>query len=105
MTERLSEETRKTVLQPLFDTGWGMVDGRDAICKSFKFSDFTDAFGWMTRVALWAEKWDHHPEWQNTYNRVTVTLTTHSVDGLSTLDAKLARKMDGLFASDKDWGQ
>lgn len=98
MSERLSEETRKTVLQPLFDTGWAMVDGRDAIYKKFVFADFADAFGWMTRAAIWAEKWNHHPEWVNVYKSVEVTLTTHDVDGLSTLDAKLARKMDGLAA-------
>lgn len=102
MTERLSAETRKTVLQPLFDTGWQMVDGRDALQKTFKFADFADAFGWMTRVAIWAEKWNHHPEWQNVYNKVNVTLITHDVDGLSALDAKLARKMDGLFGPKKD---
>jgi 4a-hydroxytetrahydrobiopterin dehydratase len=97
MTEKLSEETRGPLLDPLFDNGWTMVDGRDAIQKQFKFADFVDAFGWMTRVAIWAEKWDHHPEWSNVYNRVTVVLTTHDVDGLSALDAKLARKMDGLI--------
>lgn len=97
MTEKLSDETRKTVMKPLFDTGWAMVEGRDAIVKTFKFADFADAFGWMTQAAIWSEKWDHHPEWQNVYNRVEVTLTTHDVDGLSTLDAKLARKMDGLY--------
>ena len=96
MTEKLSEETRITVLEPLLETGWEMVKGRDAIIKTYKFKDFTEAFGWMTRAALWAEKWGHHPEWFNVYNRVTVTLTTHDVDGLSTLDAKLARKMDAL---------
>ncbi|SDG80798.1 4a-hydroxytetrahydrobiopterin dehydratase [Sulfitobacter delicatus] len=102
MTERLSPETRKTLLQPLFDTGWDMVEGRDAIHKTFKFKDFADAFGWMTRVAIWAEKWNHHPEWHNVYNRVNVTLITHDVDGLSSLDVKLARKMDGLFGAEKD---
>ncbi len=102
MTERLSEETRKTVLQPLFDRGWEMADGRDALHKTFQFADFTDAFGWMTRVAIWAEKWNHHPEWHNVYNKVNVTLITHDVDGLSALDAKLARKMDGLFEPRKD---
>ncbi len=102
MTERLSDETRKTVLKPLLDTGWEMGDGRDALHKTFKFTDFADAFGWMTRVAIWAEKWDHHPEWSNVYNKVDVTLITHDVDGLSTLDAKLARKMDGLFEPKKD---
>jgi 4a-hydroxytetrahydrobiopterin dehydratase len=102
MTERLSDETRKTVLQPLFATGWQMEDGRDAIHKTFKFTDFADAFGWMTRAAIWAEKWGHHPEWSNVYNKVNVSLITHDVDGLSTLDAKLARKMDGLFEPRKD---
>ncbi len=102
MTEQLSEETRKTVLQPLFDTGWQMDSERDAIHKTFKFADFADAFGWMTRAAIWAEKWNHHPEWSNVYNKVNVTLITHDVDGLSALDAKLARKMDRLFSPNKD---
>ncbi len=96
MTEKLSVETRGPLLGPLLENGWEMVEGRDAIVKTFKFADFADAFGWMTRAAIWAEKWNHHPEWENVYNRVTVTLTTHDVDGLSTLDAKLARKMDKL---------
>ncbi|MFK7835171.1 MAG: 4a-hydroxytetrahydrobiopterin dehydratase [Sulfitobacter sp.] len=96
MTERLSQETRHTVLQPLFDTGWEMVQGRDAIHKTFVFADFVEAFGWMTQAAIWAEKWNHHPEWDNVYKTVNVTLTTHDVDGLSALDAKLARKMDSL---------
>ncbi|MCF6431903.1 4a-hydroxytetrahydrobiopterin dehydratase [Leisingera sp. MMG026] len=97
MTEKLSDATRGPLLEPLFATGWEMVEGRDAITKVFKFSNFADAFGWMTRAAIWAEKWNHHPEWSNVYNRVTVVLTTHDVDGVSALDAKLARKMDGLF--------
>jgi 4a-hydroxytetrahydrobiopterin dehydratase len=101
MTEKLSDETRNTVLDPLFDTGWEMVDGRDAIHKTYKFADFADAFGWMARAAIWSEKWDHHPEWFNVYNRVDVTLSTHDVGGLSSLDAKLARKMDGLFDAHK----
>ncbi|UWR22726.1 4a-hydroxytetrahydrobiopterin dehydratase [Sulfitobacter sp. S190] len=96
MTEKLSEETRGPLLDPLLSNGWSMVEDRDAITKTFKFDDFVDAFGWMSRAALWAEKWDHHPEWRNVYNSVEVTLTTHDVDGLSTLDAKLARKLDGL---------
>ncbi|MCE0505516.1 4a-hydroxytetrahydrobiopterin dehydratase [Roseivivax sp. GX 12232] len=96
MTEKLSDTGRKTVLDPLFETGWQMAEGRDAITKTFKFDDFVAAFGWMTRAAFWAEKWDHHPEWSNVYNSVTVTLTTHDVDGLSALDAKLARKLDAL---------
>jgi 4a-hydroxytetrahydrobiopterin dehydratase len=97
MTEILSEEARKLLLEPLFDTGWRMTDGRDAITKTYKFDTFVDAFGWMTRAAMWAEKWNHHPEWRNVYNRVEVELITHDVGGLSALDAKLARKMDGLL--------
>ncbi|MEH6520332.1 4a-hydroxytetrahydrobiopterin dehydratase [Sulfitobacter sp.] len=96
MTEKLSVETRGPLLDPLFQNGWAMVEGRDAIVKTFKFDDFADAFGWMTRAAIWAEKWDHHPDWRNVYNKVIVTLITHDVDGLSTLDAKLARKIDRL---------
>jgi 4a-hydroxytetrahydrobiopterin dehydratase len=96
MNELLSDAARKPLLAPLFQSGWAMVDGRDAIVKQFKFDDFSTAFGWMTRAALWAEKWDHHPEWFNVYNKVTVTLTTHSAGGLSALDAKLARKLDSL---------
>ena len=96
MTEKLSEETRGPLLEPLFTTGWAMVEGRDAIEKEFVFDDFVTAFGWMTQVAIWAEKWDHHPEWFNVYKTVKVTLSTHDVGGLSALDAKLARKMDAL---------
>ncbi len=98
MTEKLSEETRGPLLEPLFATGWEMVeDGRDAIRKTFTFDNFVEAFAFMTKAAIWAEKWNHHPEWSNVYNRVTVELITHDVDGLSSLDAKLARKMDGLI--------
>lgn len=96
MTERLSEETRGPLLGPLLQEGWSMVDGRDAITKTYVFKDFVEAFGWMTRAAIWAEKWNHHPEWSNVYKSVTVVLTTHDVDGVSALDAKLARKMDSL---------
>ncbi|MEP1768061.1 MAG: 4a-hydroxytetrahydrobiopterin dehydratase [Sulfitobacter sp.] len=96
MTEKLSAESRGPLLGPLLQNGWAMVAGRDAITKTFEFKDFADAFSWMTRAALWAEKWNHHPEWSNIYNKVTVTLLTHDVDGLSALDAKLARKLDGI---------
>jgi 4a-hydroxytetrahydrobiopterin dehydratase len=96
MTEKLSEETRKALLPPLFETGWEMAEDRDALKKRFEFDNFVDAFGWMTRVAIWAEKWNHHPEWFNVYKTVEVTLSTHDVGGLSSLDAKLARKMDAL---------
>ncbi len=96
MTEKLSDTARKTVLEPLLETGWEMVEGRDAIAKTYQFKDFTEAFSWMTRAALWAEKWNHHPEWSNVYKTVQVTLSTHDVGGLSALDAKLARKLDSL---------
>ncbi|WP_264211334.1 4a-hydroxytetrahydrobiopterin dehydratase [Leisingera thetidis] len=102
MTEKLSDATRGPLLEPLFATGWELVEGRDAITKTFKFGNFADAFGWMTRAAIWAEKWNHHPEWSNVYNKVTVVLTTHDVDGISAQDAKLARKMDGLFGAAQD---
>jgi len=75
--------------------GWQEVEGRDAISKTFRFEDFNAAFGFMTRVALEAEKRDHHPEWFNVYNRVEVVLTTHDADGVSALDVALAQFMDG----------
>ena len=75
-------------------SGWSAADGRDAITKSFKFKDFNAAFGWMTRVALAAEKLDHHPEWFNVYSRVEVLLATHDADGVTELDVTLAKTMD-----------
>jgi 4a-hydroxytetrahydrobiopterin dehydratase len=74
--------------------GWSAASGRDAIVKTFTFADFNAAFGWMTRVALAAEKLDHHPEWFNVYNRVEVTLATHDADGVTELDVRLATIMD-----------
>lgn len=97
MTEKLSDATRGPLLDPLFNNGWTMVEGRDAITKTFIFDNFVEAFGWMTRAAIWAEKWNHHPEWSNVYRTVEVVLTTHDVGGISSLDAKLARKMDSLL--------
>lgn len=90
----ISDEARAALLA----AGWQMVDGRDAIRKTYVFRNFIDAFGFMTRAALWAEKWNHHPEWSNVYKTVDVVLTTHDIDGLSDLDDKLARKMDQLAA-------
>ena len=75
-------------------SGWSIVLGRSAIMKSFKFKSFGQAFGFMTEVALIAEKMDHHPEWFNVYSRVDVTLTTHSAGGITDLDVKLAQAMD-----------
>ena len=100
MTERLSDTARDSLLKPLFESGWKMVPDRDAITKTFTFEDFTEAFAWMTRVALWAEKWNHHPEWFNVYKTLEVTLSPHDVGGLSSLDMKLARKMDVLYSGD-----
>ena len=74
--------------------GWSAVEGRDAIKKSFKFNDFNEAFGFMTRIALAAEKLDHHPEWFNVFNRVDVTLATHDAGGVTELDVRLAKIMD-----------
>lgn len=93
MVERLND---RSALEPLLANGWVMEDGRDAMRKAFKFKNFVDAFGFMTRAAIWAEKWNHHPEWSNVYNRVEVVLITHDVDGLSELDVKLAKKVDAL---------
>ena len=100
MTEKLSEIARDKTLTPLIEAGWSLDPERDAISKSYKFGSFIDAFGFMTRAAIWAEKWNHHPEWFNVYNKVDVTLTTHDVGGLSTLDVKLARKFDTLENGD-----
>lgn len=86
----------RSLLEPLFASGWQMVPNRDALTKTFVFRNFVEAFGFMTRAALWAEKWDHHPEWSNVYKAVTVVLTSHDVGGLTERDVKLARKMDSL---------
>ena len=96
MSTPLTESDRSTDLAALLTNGWAMDSARDAIRKTYVFKNFIEAFGFMTRSALWAEKWNHHPEWSNVYKTVNVTLTTHDVDGLSDLDIKLARKMDAL---------
>ena len=91
MAEKLAD---RSALDPLKATGWTEVEGRDAIAKTFQFGNFQEAFGWMTRVALVAEKMDHHPEWSNVYRTVEVTLSTHDAGGLTDLDVRLARAMD-----------
>jgi len=96
MVDLLQDAEREAALAALAEAGWTLVDGRDAIHKTYKFKNFVDAFGWMTKASLWAEKLNHHPEWSNVYNRVEVTLITHDCDGLSALDVKLAQKMDAL---------
>lgn len=93
MVNKLDDEARAAELMNLPD--WEMAEGRDAIQKTFTFKDFNEAFGFMTRVALKAEKMDHHPEWFNVYNRVEVTLSTHDADGLTMRDIELAKFMDG----------
>ncbi|RDJ20619.1 4a-hydroxytetrahydrobiopterin dehydratase [Bosea caraganae] len=94
MPKRLSAEARDEALVTL--TGWKLAEGREALTKRFVFRDFNEAFGWMTRVALIAEKMDHHPEWSNVYRTVEVVLATHDAGGLTELDVKLARAMDAI---------
>jgi 4a-hydroxytetrahydrobiopterin dehydratase len=94
MIAKLSDTDRARLLPTL--AGWTIVDGRDALQKSFRFKDFNTAWGFMTRAALMAEKIDHHPEWFNVYNRVDVLLTTHDVEGLSMRDIDLARAIDAI---------
>jgi 4a-hydroxytetrahydrobiopterin dehydratase len=94
MAEKLTGSTRKSALAKL--DGWSEVEGRDAITKKFTFKDFNEAFGFMARAALIAEKLDHHPEWFNVYNKVEVTLATHDASGVTDRDVKLAEAMDRL---------
>lgn len=94
MVEQLSEKERADALDALDE--WDYDEGRDAISRSFTFDDFSEAFAFMTRVALLAEKSDHHPEWSNVWNRVDVTLTTHDAGGLSAKDVDMAEAIDGL---------
>lgn len=86
----------RSALDPLLANGWTPVEGRDAIAKTFVFRNFVEAFGWMTRAALIAEKMNHHPEWTNVYKTVAVTLTTHDAGGLTDRDVALATKLDAL---------
>src|SRR5450759_4018942 len=94
MAQKLSSDARKAALAKL--AGWSDVAGRDAIAKKFVFKDFNQAFGFMTRAALVAEKMDHHPEWFNVYKTVEVTLSTHDAGGVTELDVKLAEARDKL---------
>jgi 4a-hydroxytetrahydrobiopterin dehydratase len=91
----LDAQSRQAAVSDLCGAGWSdCLPDRDAISKTFRFANFNDAFGWMTRVAMVAEQTNHHPEWSNIYNRVHVTLTTHDVGGLSVKDIDMARIMD-----------
>lgn len=94
MATKLDGDERARALAGL--TGWSEVEGRDAIRTRFVFADFSEAFGFMARVALVAEKLDHHPEWTNVYRTVDVTLTTHDAHGLTLLDIELAAAMDRI---------
>ena len=100
MVEKLTEQQIQDALATLNqdkseEQTWAIVD--DKLVKTFKFKSFIRAFGWMSQIAMWAEKLNHHPEWFNVYNRVEVKLTTHDADGISELDFKLAGKMELLF--------
>lgn len=94
MIEPLNQAEREDALDGLPD--WDYDDGRDAIIRRFTFDDFNQAFGFMTQVALLAEKADHHPEWANVYNRVDILLTTHDAGGLSARDIEMAQAIDAL---------
>jgi 4a-hydroxytetrahydrobiopterin dehydratase len=96
MAAKLTPEARTAALARL--AGWKEASGRDAITRTFVFSDFNAAFGFMTRAALVAEKMDHHPEWSNVYKTVQVTLSTHDAGGLTALDVTLAEAMDRIAA-------
>lgn len=94
---KLDDAARAALPQTLPE--WRLVDGRDAIQRSFRFRDFNEAWGFMSRVALLAERRDHHPEWSNTWNRVDITLSTHDAGGLSERDVALAQAIDRLAAA------
>ena len=96
MVERLSDEDVLAALAEL--PGWEMVEGRSAITRQFTFKDFNETFGFMTQVALQAERLDHHPEWVNVYNRIEITLSTHDAGGLSERDIAMARFINGMVS-------
>jgi 4a-hydroxytetrahydrobiopterin dehydratase len=97
MAGKMTEAERDTALRDL--DGWTVAEGRDAIQKTFQFQSFNQAFGFMARVALAAEKMDHHPEWFNVYNRVDITLSSHDVGGTSQRDIDLAKQADRYAAA------
>ncbi|KAF9976042.1 hypothetical protein BGZ73_009201 [Actinomortierella ambigua] len=94
--QKLTPEDRAAALADL--KNWSLVDGREAIKRTLLFKDFNAAFGFMSRVALYADKHDHHPEWFNVYNRVEVTLATHDCQGLSVRDVNLAKFIDEIYS-------
>ena len=94
MVQKLSEEARKSALKGL--SGWSEVTGREAIQRTYSFKDFNEAFGFMARAALVAEKSDHHPEWRNVYKTVEVVLATHDAGGVTARDIELAKAMNAI---------
>jgi 4a-hydroxytetrahydrobiopterin dehydratase len=94
MVKKLDDNMRSAALSEL--SSWSHDSARDAISRQFIFADFSEAFAFMTRVALLAEKMDHHPEWSNVYNRVEIVLTTHDADGLSERDLRMARAIEAM---------
>jgi 4a-hydroxytetrahydrobiopterin dehydratase len=94
---KLTREEREAALQGI--AGWTWDAEADAIRRSFAFKDFSEAFAFMTRVALAAEQADHHPDWSNSWNKVEIALTTHSAGGLTANDVELARRIDGFAAA------
>ncbi len=95
MINKLSPETVEKELKEL--AGWACSNDKNKIEKSFKFKDFCEAWGFMNRIALLAEKMDHHPEWFNVYNRVDITLTTHDANGISDRDIKMAKEIESYI--------
>ena len=94
MANKLNNQEKTTFISEQTKKGWQYIEKNDSIYKKFEFKNFVDAFSWMTKVALFAEKINHHPEWFNVYKTVEVTLKTHDVNSLSDLDKKLSEKMD-----------
>ncbi|OMJ21078.1 putative pterin-4-alpha-carbinolamine dehydratase [Smittium culicis] len=99
MNKLLSIELRTSKVVPLIDRGWTLMRDRDALKKKFEFSDFVDAFSFMTKIAFKAEKLNHHPEWFNVYNTVDITLSSHDANGLSINDVNLAEFIDSVYDS------
>ncbi|MCU0800338.1 MAG: 4a-hydroxytetrahydrobiopterin dehydratase [Rhodobacteraceae bacterium] len=96
MATLLNSDDRARLLPALGQTGWGAVDGRDALRKVWTFRNFSESWAFMSRIALMAEVMNHHPEWRNVYNTVDITLTTHDCGGLSDLDVRMAHRIDKI---------
>ncbi|MGR3758191.1 MAG: 4a-hydroxytetrahydrobiopterin dehydratase [Tranquillimonas sp.] len=97
--DRLEDAQIDEAVAPLLETGWTLAADRASMSKTFVFGGFVQAFGWMTQVAIWAEKLNHHPDWANSWREVRVTLSTHDAGGLTERDVALARRMDKLAAA------